>query len=156
MGRGRFGMGMGRRAGGGRPRRIRRFVEPAVLLLLHRGPAHGYALLDGLRDLGLEEYPMDASAIYRILYDLEAMGMVVSRETSEGSSGPPRRVYALTPQGDAYLNAWVEDLRLTDQMLHRFFRAYDAAEHGGPEVGAAPDHGTGGADETNESKERNQ
>ena len=113
-----------------RPRRIRRFVEPAVLLLLHREPAHGYALLEGLRELGLEEYPMDASAIYRILYDLEAQGMVVSQESSEGSAGPPRRVYSLTAQGDAYLNAWVEDLRLTDQVLHNFFEAYDAQGHG--------------------------
>lgn len=131
MGRRRHG---GRAAGGGppvvaRPRRIRRFVEPAVLLLLHREPAHGYALLEGLRELGLEEYPMDASAIYRILYDLEAQGMVVSQESSEGSAGPPRRVYSLTSQGDAYLNAWVEDLRLTDRVLHNFFEAYDAQGH---------------------------
>jgi DNA-binding PadR family transcriptional regulator len=119
-------MGLG---GGGRPRRIRRFVEPAVLLLLHHAPSHGYALLEGLREMGMEEYPMDASAIYRILYDLEAMGMVTSQESSEGSAGPPRRIYALTPQGDAHLNAWVEDLRLTDRMLHRFFQAYDAIGH---------------------------
>jgi DNA-binding PadR family transcriptional regulator len=125
-------MGRRRHGGGGfdgaRPRRIRRFVEPAVLLLLHREPNHGYGLLEGLRELGLERYPMDVSAIYRILYDLEAAGMVVSQESSEGSAGPPRRVYELTEQGDAYLAAWVEDLRLTDQILHRFFRAYDAAE----------------------------
>lgn len=126
MGLGRFGRGHG---GGGQPRRIRRFVEPAVLLLLHRAPSHGYALLEGLREMGMEQYPMDASAIYRILYDLEAMGMVASQESSEGSAGPPRRVYSLTPQGDAHLNAWVEDLRLTDQMLHRFFEAYDASGH---------------------------
>ena len=37
---------------GVRPRRIRRFVEPAVLLLLHSGPMHGYGLLDGLAALG--------------------------------------------------------------------------------------------------------
>ncbi len=130
MGRRRHGAGMGMGPGGApRPRRIRRFVEPAVLLLLHRAPAHGYALLEGLRELGLEEYPMDASAIYRILYDLEAQGMVVSQASREGSAGPPRRVYSLTSQGDAYLNAWVEDLRLTDQVLHNFFEAYDAQDH---------------------------
>lgn len=112
--------------GGARPRRIRRFVEPALLLLLHGNPTHGYGLLEGLRQLGLEEYPVDISAIYRILYDLEANGMVVSRQDAAPSAGPPRRVYALTGLGDAYLSAWVEDLRLTDRLLHRFFEAYDA------------------------------
>jgi len=115
-------------------------VEPAVLLLLHRGPNHGYGLLEGLAELGLERYPIDASAIYRILYDLEANGMVVSSPDSEGSGGPPRRVYALTEQGHAYLATWVEDLRLTDEILHRFFEAYHASES--PH---APAEGDGGA-----------
>lgn len=113
------------RADGVRPRRIRRFLEPALLLLLHCNPTHGYVLLDGLRELGLESYPTDVSAIYRILYDLEAKGMLLSRQSDEQSAGPPRRVYDLTPAGDAYLAAWVEELRETDRILHSFLRAYD-------------------------------
>jgi len=124
MHRGRHGFRGG--FDGARPRRIRRFVEPALLLLLHSSPTHGYGLLEGLRQLGLEEYPVDISAIYRSLYDLEANGMVVSQQDAAQSAGPPRRVYALTELGEAYLRAWVEDLRLTDRLLHRFFEAYDA------------------------------
>ena len=107
------------------PRRIRRFVEPALLLLLHCTPTHGYALIEGLTRLGLESYPTDISAIYRILYDLEAKGMLVSSQDARPSAGPPRRVYTLTEAGDAYLRAWVEELRATDQLLHRFLEAYD-------------------------------
>lgn len=114
------------RRGGGAPRRIRRFLEPALLLLLHCNPSHGYALAEGLKDLGLEAYPTDISALYRILYDLEEQGMVVSRREAEESAGPPRRVYELTEEGDAYLHAWVEELRHTDRLLHRFFDAYEA------------------------------
>jgi len=120
------GGGPGPRRGGGQPRRIRRFIEPAVLLLLHDGPNHGYGLVDGLRTLGLESYPTDISAIYRILYDLEANGMVVSRQEAEETAGPPRRVYQLTEAGDVYLKEWVEELRHTDELLHRFLDAYAA------------------------------
>jgi len=127
-GRGRGGGGRGR---GPRPRRIRRFLEPTVLLLLHQAPAHGYALVERMHGLGLEEYPTDMSAIYRVLYGLEERGHVASRQVSDGSAGPPRRVYALTSTGETYLAAWVADLRATDRLLHRFLRAYDAhqAEH---------------------------
>ncbi len=110
---------------GGQPRRIRRFVEPALLLLLHCQPTHGYALVEGLNELGLEDYPADVSAIYRVLYDLEAKGMLVSKQETEQSGGPPRRVYSLTELGDAYLSAWVQDLQATDVILHRFLDAYN-------------------------------
>jgi PadR family transcriptional regulator PadR len=110
----------------GRPRRIRRFIEPALLLLLHCNPTHGYALIEGLSDLGLEAYPADASAIYRILYDLEAKGMLVSTQDAAQSAGPPRRVYTLTEAGDVYLKSWVQDLRETNRLLHHFLEAYDA------------------------------
>lgn len=108
-----------------RPRRIRRFAEPAVLLLLHERPTHGYALLDGLTRLGLEAYPADSSVIYRILRDLEQAGMIASEWDTEDTGGPPRRVYQLTHEGNEHLKAWVEELRATDRILHRFLDAYD-------------------------------
>jgi len=117
--------------GGVRPRRIRRFVEPALLLLLHNEPTHGYRLMEGLGQLGLETYPVDASVVYRILRDLEEAGMVVSDWETEETGGPPRRVYRIGESGDAYLKEWVEELRATDQILHRFLEAYDHhMEHG--------------------------
>lgn len=108
------------------PRRIRRFMEPALLLQLHQGPAHGYALIEGLDKLGMEAYPADASAIYRILYDLEAAGMVTSARDAEETGGPPRRVYSLTEAGELYLDSWVRELHQTDELLHRFLDAYEA------------------------------
>lgn len=131
---GQEGRGSGGRGGGHgyrhgvRPRRIRKFVEPALLLLLHFGPTHGYALAERLHELGLDAYPVDISAIYRILNDLEAKGMLVSQLDAEQTAGPPRRVYSLTDEGDAYLRAWVQELRETDRLLHRFLEAYDAHE----------------------------
>jgi len=133
--------GYGRRQGMGgcpQPRRISRFLEPALLLLLHQRPSHAYALVSGLDTLGMEAYPADISAVYRILYDLEALGMITSASEAEGSGGPPRRVYTLTEEGEVYLNAWVQELRQTDRVLHRFLEAYDqqvgSMEHRGKEL----------------------
>lgn len=110
---------------GAGPRRSRRLLEPAVLLLLHSNRAHGYALAESLRDMGLGTYVADMSVLYRALYDLEERGMVVSRLETEETAGPPRRVYELTAEGDAYLRDWVEELRHADHLLHRFFEAYE-------------------------------
>jgi DNA-binding PadR family transcriptional regulator len=102
-----------------------------LLLALHCHPTHGYGLGERLCALGLEEYPSDISTVYRILYDLEARGMVTSSEDTAASAGPPRRVYALTTAGDELLHSWVDELRATDRLLHRFLGAYDEheAEH---------------------------
>ena len=121
------GWGPGYHHGAGRPRRIRRFLEPAVLLLLRAGPNHGYGIAAGLTELGLEGYPIDVSVVYRVLYGLEAQGMVASQRDVGESAGPPRRVYALTPAGDAYLRAWIEDLAETARMLQRFLSVYEQA-----------------------------
>ncbi len=119
-------MGRRRRRGQGPagPRRIRRFVEPALLLLLHRDPMHGYGLMEGLDSLGFEEYPVDFSAIYRTLRNLEEVGMVESSWDLEVTAGPPRRVYTITSKGKGYLADWVKDLRATDKVLHSFLEAY--------------------------------
>jgi poly-beta-hydroxybutyrate-responsive repressor len=110
--------------GGAYPRRIARFVEPALLLLLRQSPRHGYALMEGLSELGFEDYPVDFSAVYRTLRSLEEAGMVSSDWDLEVSAGPPRRVYTITPEGDAHLAQWVDDLRATDKVLHAFLEAY--------------------------------
>jgi len=114
-----------RHGSGGQIRQIRGFVEPALLLLLHNGPQHGYGLIHGLHDVGFEDYPIDSSTIYRILRSLEADGMIVSDWDSEVTSGPPRRVYEITPAGEAYLSTWIADLRATERTLRRYLEVHD-------------------------------
>lgn len=124
-GRGRGGRGRGRGGRGQGPQRIQGFIEPALLLLLHMDPTHGYGLVEGLPKVGFGNYPVDSSFIYRTLRGLEEDGMIVSDWDTESSAGPPRRVYRLTPEGREYLAAWVDDLRATDRVLHEFLEAYD-------------------------------
>lgn len=116
------------------PRRVRRFLEPCLLLLLHGGDAHGYELAEAIKDLGFDERnPVDSSLIYRTLRWLEENGLVQSTWETETSSGPARRVYRLNEQGDRYLAAWMADLSATAEMLHSFLEEYKrhmATEHG--------------------------
>jgi DNA-binding PadR family transcriptional regulator len=62
--------------------------------------------------------------IYRTLREMEDQGLVTSAWDTEGS-GPPRRVYQLTTEGDEHLAQCVADLRAMDRALHGFFAAYD-------------------------------
>lgn len=129
------------------PRRIRRFVEPALLLLLNREPMHGYALMDGLRHLGMADYPINKSAIYRALRSLEGRGVVESDWDVHVTSGPPRRVYTLTESGHCYLDEWAGDLRATARMLTTFIDIYDGVRSR-PEVIPSPKDTSSGARET--------
>ena len=114
----------GGRDGEACPRRIHRFLEPCLLLLLHCNEAHGYELLEGLKQFGFQENPVDSSTVYRFLRTLEERGFVSSRWDT-GGAGPARRLYQITEEGDRYLAWWVEDLRETDRVLHHFLETYD-------------------------------
>lgn len=118
-----------RRWGGGQQgkacaRRIHRFLEPCLILLLHCKEVHGYELLEGLRQFGFDENPADSSTVYRILRDLEGQGLVTSRWDTD-SAGPARRLYRITEEGKRFLAWWVDDLRETDRVLHHFLETYD-------------------------------
>ncbi|MEJ5199561.1 MAG: helix-turn-helix transcriptional regulator, partial [Anaerolineae bacterium] len=93
MPRGRWGRGMGF-DGAACPRRISRFLEPCLLLLLRDDATHGYNLLDALDRFGFAPGTVDASVVYRILREMEGEGWVSSQWDTAGS-GPPRRVYSV-------------------------------------------------------------
>jgi PadR family transcriptional regulator PadR len=108
------------------PRRLRRFLEPCLLLLLHKGDSHGYELAEAIKSFGFDERnPVDPSLVYRTLRWLEENGMVVSTWDTASSSGPARRIYSLNEAGNRYLAAWMADLRETAQMLEAFLAEYE-------------------------------
>jgi PadR family transcriptional regulator PadR len=99
-----------------------RMQESALLLLLHRDPAHGYTLLEQLEEFGLGE--IAPSVVYRVLRDMEAQGWVTSTWDEEQAQGPPRRVYRITALGDEVLATWVRELDETQKMLDHLVGAY--------------------------------
>jgi PadR family transcriptional regulator, regulatory protein PadR len=100
-----------------------RFVEPVILLLLlQRGEAHGYELANELPKYALTDTEVEAAALYRTLRTLEQNGNVTSRwDTS--SSGPARRLYRLTDEGEEHLCEWVAVLGHMSNSMTRFLKA---------------------------------
>ena len=67
-----------------------------MLALLAGGPAHGYAIVGELTDLGITTGAVDVGQVYRTLRDLEEAGQV--RSTWQTGTGPARRDYEVTEQ----------------------------------------------------------
>jgi len=116
-------MRKGRRKG--RRRRVMRFLQPCLLVMLHRGEAHGYCLLNGLVEFGFNPDQKDPSLIYRALREMEDNGLVTSRWDQDRSLGPQRRVYQITTEGEEYLIGWVADLGRTRQEIEAVLSAYE-------------------------------
>ncbi len=117
----RHGRGRGRHR---RMGRVRRFLEPCLLLLLRQGEAHGYKLVRELEKFGFDPEALDPSLVYRILREMEDMAWIHSR-TDEESQGPPRRVYELAPDGEDQLDRWADNLRRTREEIDHLLSEYE-------------------------------
>jgi DNA-binding PadR family transcriptional regulator len=104
------------------------FLQPCLLVMLHRGEDHGYNLLNGLDEFGFNPGQKDPSLIYRALRDMEESGLVTSEWDQDKSLGPQRRVYQITPDGETHLTAWVDDLRRTSLEIDALIRAYEQVD----------------------------
>jgi DNA-binding PadR family transcriptional regulator len=92
-------------------------------LLLRHEEGYGYALMEGLKNLGLADGSLNLSVVYRSLREMEEWGWVTSQWHTEGS-GPSRRVYRITSEGEGFLSEWVEGLGELRDTLERFLKTY--------------------------------
>ncbi len=85
--------------------------QEVVLAMLAKEPSHGYELRARLRHaLGPLGDAMNPGQVYVTLTRLEKAGLVAS-ERSEGlADRPERKVYALTPTGQARVAEWVAEV----------------------------------------------
>ncbi len=122
----------GRELGRGRKRRhlgIMGFLRPALLFLIARENAHGYSLLDGVKEFGFNSDQIDPSLIYRILRNMEETGWV-SSHIGEESLGPQRRVYQIMPEGKTRLAELIDGLRQRRNEIDKLLKAYDQKQKG--------------------------
>jgi PadR family transcriptional regulator, regulatory protein PadR len=104
----------------------RNFLRSCLLLQLHEGPAHGYGLNEDLRAFGLHHH--DPGGVYRTLRSMEQEGLVSSYwQTSH--SGPARRTYSITEEGELWLEGWERAMRDSLAFLNSFLDRYAAAKH---------------------------
>jgi PadR family transcriptional regulator PadR len=76
-------------------------LEDLILAVLSRHPAHGYGILQRLRETSGGVLDVPEGSLYPALYRLERAGLVESAWSRE--SARPRRVYRITPAGRAAL-----------------------------------------------------
>lgn len=119
----RSGRGFANGRGGGRRKLF--FLESCLLVLLHNQAGYGYSLMDGLQEFGFNTETMNISILYRALRNLEETGLAVS-SWSEESLSTQRRIYTITPQGEAGLSEWMETLRQQRREIEVLEAAYDA------------------------------
>ena len=100
-------------------------MEPFVLLGLADGPVHGYELAQSIASVGFRRAARDPSVLYKLLRALESQGFAASTWTG-GDGGPPRRMYTLTPDGEAYLHSRAGDLRRQAKRIQEFAARYEA------------------------------
>jgi PadR family transcriptional regulator, regulatory protein PadR len=76
---------------------VRGHLDGLVLAVLADGPAHGYGLIELLRERSGGFFELPEGSVYPALHRLEQAGLVASGWSEAG--GRRRRVYELTTKG---------------------------------------------------------
>jgi DNA-binding PadR family transcriptional regulator/polyisoprenoid-binding protein YceI len=101
----------------------RRFLLPAILLLLSEQPRHGYSVMKELR--GFHFGNVDRPSVYRALAQLESDGYARSW-SDESDGGRSRHMYGLTPDGERVLRVWMGVIKADRDCLDLVLRRYQA------------------------------
>ena len=89
-------------------------VELAILAAIGRGETYGYRIVEQLK--GLEGLELTESTVYPVLTRLARDGFLAVR-TEESPSGPARRYYRLTAEGERHLRVLAKSWRTVAQSL---------------------------------------
>jgi len=89
--------------------RLRKGLVPlAMLAALAQRPAHGYGLAQELHRILGASVPQ--GTLYPLIASFEADGLITFQWDTD-TSGPARKVYKLTPQGQETLNTMAQSWR---------------------------------------------
>ena len=100
-----------------------RHLPAFILLLVAERPSHGGAVQTWLQTK-LPSLKADSGAIYRALQQLERDGELAA-EWDTSKSGPPRKIYRITPAGRDKLRFWHEDVETRLRNLAFFVQGYE-------------------------------
>ncbi len=106
--------------------RPRKWLTPVALVLLKEERSYGYELMERIEEeFGFEE--ISPGSVYRTLRRMEKEGLCTSEWDvlrAEEGGPPPRRMYAITDAGEAYLEAWAAACKKYHRLMDRFARVY--------------------------------
>ena len=100
-----------------------RYIQPSLLLGLKMKPSYGYELIHNIQNFGFVQGQAPPGMIYRHLRELEADGLVWSEWQTEGT-GPARRIYRLTAEGEDALALWINYMENQATNLMNFINDY--------------------------------
>jgi DNA-binding PadR family transcriptional regulator/polyisoprenoid-binding protein YceI len=101
----------------------RRFILPAILLLLSEHSGYGYGLVPRLEEFHFGH--VDRPAVYRALAQLETDGLVEAASRNPGA-GQARREYSITALGERVLRVWMGVIKEEHDYLGQALRRYQA------------------------------
>lgn len=107
--------------------RQKRFLIPAMLLLLAEKPAHGYELMEKYSSFGFTNADSDAGAIYRTLKILETKGFIKS-EWETDKPGAAKKIYSITDDGHELLNKWIAEIKQRKKTLELFIKRFESLD----------------------------
>lgn len=94
-------------------------LDSLILAVVSGGPAHGYAVIEQLKQRSQGTLDLPEGTVYPALHRLEASGLLTSA-WSEGE-GRRRRIYSLTRRGERELGArrgeWRDFVRAVDAVM---------------------------------------
>jgi poly-beta-hydroxybutyrate-responsive repressor len=102
---------------------LSRFLQPCLLMLLAEGESHGYELIEKLPEVGYMDSTPDPATVYKVLRRLEADGVVKSDWDTSGS-GPAKRVYSVTREGEDMLGVWAASLQKNKESVEKFLKVF--------------------------------
>jgi len=102
----------------------RRFILPALLLLLSERSGYGYGLVPRLEAFHFGH--VDRPAVYRALAQLETDGLVEAEASRNPGAGQARREYCITPLGERVLRVWMGVIKEEHDYLGQALRRYQA------------------------------
>ena len=88
---------------------------------------YGYQIAKRLQDLANGSPPVKQGALYPVLRQLSANGLLASRIVPS-YAGPPRRYYRITPAGRGTLAEWRDIWRSTRDFVDGFTEANGASK----------------------------
>jgi PadR family transcriptional regulator PadR len=98
----------------------------ALLLLAvldqESAPTYGYAIAKRLEDASPGEPVVKQGTLYPVLRSMQEAGWLVS-EVEPSVLGPPRRYYAITPEGRRMLRRWREVWQRTRRLVDAVLEA---------------------------------
>jgi len=100
-----------------------RGAQSFILLILAQERSYGYGIRHRLEGEFGYENAADRGALYRLLREMEASGLIEST-WDIAETGPARRYYQLTEAGRGELRSGAERLRRQVTRIDRFFAIY--------------------------------